>query len=101
MDESFEIKIWDLRNSELLCTLNRKSETNEKHIEIDKIGLADNGKILVAHSKNEFFFWSLGNSVKKLKFEGKDLNQSTLQVDSENIHRFFKPYNVSVVYLIN
>ena len=74
---------------------------NEKHIKINKIGLADNGKILVAHSDNEFFFWSLGNSVKKLKFEGKDLNQSTLQVDSEKSHIFFKPHNESVVYKIN
>ena len=74
---------------------------NKKHIRINEIGLINNGKTLFAHSDNEFFFWSLGNSVQKLKFEGTSLNFSFLQVSPEKSHFFFKPYYKSLLYKIN
>ena len=101
MEKSSEIKIWDLRTSEQLFILNRRSEDEDKRITINKIGLIDNGKTLFAHSNNNCFFWNLGNSLKKMKFERKNLIYSSIQVILDKSHLFFKPRKESILYKIN
>ena len=61
----------------------------------------ENGKTLIAHSDNEFLFWNFGTFDKKLKFEGKDLSNSTLQVSPRKSHLFLKPHWKSLLYKIN